>query len=283
VEVDAAVYKCLKQFKKGKKKDANLFDLINSSILNKELKQFMPKLTAKVFRTFNASLTLDKCLREMDDEIAELDVTDKLAAYNKANREVAILCNHQKTVSKTHGNSMLTMDKKIEEHQDYIARLKEALKLLKKKDFEEVKVKWDLVNEQIQEQYEEDLKEFEKKQTALEKEAKKKGISVAVLTGTTKRDKPPKKPAKKVLPKNEDAIKKMIEKVKEKIKVCNSQKQQKEDNKTVALGTSRINYCDPRITVAWCKRNDVPVSKLFAKTLMNKFPWAMDAEPDYQF
>ena len=33
----------------------------------------------------------------------------------------------------------------------------------------------------------------------------------------------------------------------------------KEDLKTVALGTSKINYLDPRITVAWCKRLEVGV------------------------
>ena len=27
-----------------------------------------------------------------------------------------------------------------------------------------------------------------------------------------------------------------------------------DNNKLVALGTSKINYMDPRITVAWCKR-----------------------------
>jgi hypothetical protein len=31
----------------------------------------------------------------------------------------------------------------------------------------------------------------------------------------------------------------------------------KEDLKMVALGTSKINYLDPRITVAWCKSNEV--------------------------
>ena len=31
----------------------------------------------------------------------------------------------------------------------------------------------------------------------------------------------------------------------------------KEDLKTVALGTSKINYLDPRITVAWCKLHEV--------------------------
>lgn len=36
----------------------------------------------------------------------------------------------------------------------------------------------------------------------------------------------------------------------------------KEDLKTVALGTSKINYLDPRITVAWCKRHEVPIDKV---------------------
>lgn len=39
--------------------------------------------------------------------------------------------------------------------------------------------------------------------------------------------------------------------------------QTKEDMKTVALGTSKINYMDPRITVAWCKRHDVPIEKVY--------------------
>jgi DNA topoisomerase-1 len=36
----------------------------------------------------------------------------------------------------------------------------------------------------------------------------------------------------------------------------------KEDLKTVALGTSKINYLDPRITVAWCKTHEVPIEKV---------------------
>lgn len=40
--------------------------------------------------------------------------------------------------------------------------------------------------------------------------------------------------------------------------------QTKEDLKTVALGTSKINYLDPRITVAWCKRNEVAIEKVKA-------------------
>ena len=41
----------------------------------------------------------------------------------------------------------------------------------------------------------------------------------------------------------------------------------RDDNKEVALGTSKINYMDPRISVAWCKRCEIPIDKVFAKTL----------------
>ena len=57
----------------------------------------------------------------------------------------------------------------------------------------------------------------------------------------------------------------------------------KDDNKTVALGTSKINYMDPRISVAWCKREECDISKVFAKALRDKFPWAMSAEMGYSF
>ena len=59
--------------------------------------------------------------------------------------------------------------------------------------------------------------------------------------------------------------------------------EQKDRLKCVSLGTSKINYNDPRITVAWCKRFDVPITKPFAKTLMAKFTWAMGVEPEYRF
>jgi len=57
----------------------------------------------------------------------------------------------------------------------------------------------------------------------------------------------------------------------------------KEDLSTVSLGTSKINYMDPRITVAWCKRNEAPIEKLFNKSLLGKFNWAMEEQPDFVF
>jgi len=57
----------------------------------------------------------------------------------------------------------------------------------------------------------------------------------------------------------------------------------KEENKTIALGTSKINYMDPRVTIAWCKRNDVPVEKCYSKTHRDKFQWAMPIEKEFQW
>ena len=61
--------------------------------MNKYLSELMDGLTAKVFRTFNASMTLQDQLNKLTE--AEDNVNAKVLTYNRANRAVAILCNHQ--------------------------------------------------------------------------------------------------------------------------------------------------------------------------------------------
>ena len=48
-----------------------------------------------------------------------------------------------------------------------------------------------------------------------------------------------------------------IENLTECIKITKLLKQDKEDNKTIALGMSKTHYIDPHISVAWCKKYDV--------------------------
>lgn len=60
VALDHNVWKNLKFFQKGKANDQNLFDEVNADDLNEYLKTLMPGLTAKVFRTYNASYTLQQ-------------------------------------------------------------------------------------------------------------------------------------------------------------------------------------------------------------------------------
>jgi len=59
--------------------------------------------------------------------------------------------------------------------------------------------------------------------------------------------------------------------------------QQKQISTNASLSTSKTNYIDPRIVVAWCKRLSVPLEKIFTKSLQEKFPWAYDVDPDFVF
>lgn len=224
VEVEPPVFSAIEQFRSGKEGGDDLFDQLDTNKLNTHLKELMPGLTAKVFRTYNASITLDEMLSR---ETKGGDVAAKVVVYQHANKEVAIICNHQRTVSKS---QMLRLNEKINE-------LKALL-----------------------EELEEDLTRVNKGKPPLKNS-----------DGKPKRNL------------NPEALQRKIAQTNTKIEKMERDKETKEDLKTVALGTSKINYLDPRITVAWCKRHDVPIEKIFNKSLLAKFAWAMDVDPRFRF
>ena len=80
-----------------------------------------------------------------------------------------------------------------------------------------------------------------------------------------------------------DTLKSRIQKWSEDITKLELDIRNRDENKEVALGTSKINYMDPRISVAWCKRCEVPIDKIFAKTLRDKFNWAMAVDMNWKF
>ena len=83
---------------------------------------------------------------------------------------------------------------------------------------------------------------------------------------------------------NLEKKKKAVERTMEQLNKLETQAVDKEENKTIALGTSKLNYLDPRISVAWCKKFDVPIEKVYTKTHRDKFRWAIEmAGPDYEF
>lgn len=111
VEVDKQVFKNLRIFKKNPKQPGDdLFDRITPTLLNRHFQNYMKGLTAKVFRTYNASKTMQD---QLDLIANEGTVAEKVVKFNAANRTVAILCNHQRTVSKNHGNSVQKINDKL--------------------------------------------------------------------------------------------------------------------------------------------------------------------------
>ncbi|RLM62340.1 DNA topoisomerase 1-like [Panicum miliaceum] len=227
VEVEELVYKAIEGFRRGKPPGYDLFDKLDTTRLNTHLKDLMPGLTAKVFRTYNASITLDDILHK---ETEDGTLLEKIAVYQRANKEVAIICNHQRSVSKSHESQMTRLNEKIDDLKAQRDELKVDLGKAKKG-----------------------------KPLGNDKDGK---------------------PKKNLTP---DQIEKKIAAIETKIDKMEMDKKIKEDLKTVALGTSKINYLDPRITVAWCKRHEVPIEKIFNKSLLAKFGWAMDVDPEFRF
>lgn len=254
-EVDPAVYKLMSSWKlmdiKGNSKSPSeqLFDAFDANDLNKALKNYMDGLSAKVFRTLNASVTLEQKLCEADAEASkahgaklgadtpwvddamsetpqqqQMRHTKQKAAYDLANKVVAILCNHQRSVPKTHGANMEKASVKLNAIKDELKLLERDLTLVK---------------------------------------------------------------SGKALPDGrkgtEEQLRGRIASKRAQVERGERQLESREELSTVALGTSKINYMDPRITIAWCKRNDVPLEKVFNKSLISKFHWCADVEPDFSF
>merc|ERR1712003_100705 len=132
MKVPFIVWKNLKSFLNGKKNDMDIFHQIDSNKVNEYLKSQMEGLTAKVFRTHNASTTLQSELSKayhanIGKVTAKSTLDEKIFFYNWCNMQVAILCNHQRSVSKTHSEQLERMDQQIQDVKDAIEELQEEL------------------------------------------------------------------------------------------------------------------------------------------------------------
>lgn len=209
VQVPPQVYQNLKEFMDNKNLDDPLFDKINSNDVNKYLQNFMKGLSAKIFRTMSASNLFQKELNKITKKYDGIDISDKinilLDEFNRANAKVAVLCNHQKNISKN--------------FNDQVDKINEKIKNIKKK------------------------------------------ISKA------KKDK------------NKEKIKK-LENDLQKLKV---KKDLKIEMKNISTSTSKHNYIDSRITISFMKKHNLPIDKIFNKALQERFKWAFDVGPDWQF
>ncbi|CAO2657047.1 Nn.00g058500.m01.CDS01 [Neocucurbitaria sp. VM-36] len=304
VKVDPQVFKNLKIFKKAPKTTGDdIFDRLTTSALNKHLTSYMPGLTAKVFRTYNASYTMARLLKEMK---ATGTIQEKVKAYNDANREVAILCNHKRTVAATHATSIEKMNDRINGLRYQVWRTKMMMidvdpKIKKKKGAEYFERPEDLDNDWVKQHQEAEVEElrqkitkkFEKDNEKLkadgEKEMKPKELNERLekadeLAAKYKKENKTGKVEAEGKGPTIDKLEGNVDKINQRIENMKIQMEDKEGNKEVALGTSKINYIDPRLTVVFSKKFDVPIEKFFSKTLREKFDWAIKSvDEDWDF
>lgn len=303
VEVDAQVFKNLKIFKRPPSGPGHqLFDRLDPSILNKHLQNYMPGLTAKVFRTYNASKTMQDQLDLIPNEGT---VAEKMLRYNAANRTVAILCNHQRTVTKGHATSVQKATERIEELEWQKVRYKRAILQLDKserkkdpnyfKEIDDLSKEEELtihkrIIEREREKYkrkferENEKRKFDKEEALPDSQLMEWLAKVDDLEKQYQRESDTGIIEVRESLKNVEKLKQQVERLEKRITNASLHLKDKEDNSTVALGTSKINYIDPRLSVAFCKKFDVPIEKVFTKTLREKFRWAIEsADENWRF
>lgn len=260
VEVDPQVFKNLKIFKKPPKGEGDeIFDRLTTDGLNKHLSNYMPGLTAKVFRTYNASYTMSILLREMESYGT---IPEKVKDYNAANRKVAILCNHKRTVAAGHESQMEKLGNNIKGLKYQKWRIKQMMididpKIKKKKGAEYFELEDDLDEDWIKEHQkvlEQELrikieKKFAKDNEKLvadgEKEMKTKELEerLEAADELAKKFRRENKTGKVEAEGKGPSVEKFesnIEKLDQRIGTMLVQAEDKEGNKEVALGTSKI-------------------------------------------
>ncbi|KAJ9643285.1 DNA topoisomerase 1 [Knufia peltigerae] len=300
-EVDPQVFKNLKIFKKPPKREGDdIFDRLTTTQLNNHLKNYMAGLTAKVFRTYNASFTMSKLLTEMKSEGT---ILEKLKDYNDANRKVAILCNHKRTVAASHAGQMEKLGDRLKAVKYQQWRIKQMMlevepKIKKKKGAEyfqlpdDIDEAWILEHQAylVEELRTKITKKFEKENEKLKEQGQKPmkqselNDRLEAVKDLEKKFKKENK-TKKVEPEGKSpSVEKLEENVKkldQRIANMEIQAEDRENNKEVALGTSKINYIDPRLTVVFSKKFNVPIEKFFSKTLREKFEWAIKSVDEH--
>jgi DNA topoisomerase I len=223
----------------------------------------MPGLTAKVFRTYNASYTMAQELKKLDkDPRARGTIAEKVKLYNDANREVAILCNHKRSVGAAHETQMAKLGDKIKGIKYQNWRMKKMILDLDKTQRKKLGAEFferdeDLTDEWIKEHQEwlieqervkitkkfekdNEKRKAEKEKPHPEKELKERLKAVKELEAKFKKENKDNKVEAEGKSPTVEKFLANIDKNMERIKTIELQAADRDGNKEVALGTSKI-------------------------------------------
>ncbi|SPN96950.1 probable DNA topoisomerase 1 [Cephalotrichum gorgonifer] len=304
VQVEKQVFKNFKHFKKApKSRGDDIFDRLTTSQLNKHLSGYMPGLTAKVFRTYNASITMSRLLQGLKAD--DRPIAEKVKLYNDCNREVAILCNHKRTVGAGHEGQMEKLVDKIKGYQYKQWRAKQMILDLDPKQKKKKGADWFALDPELTEEWliehqaqlvekereaiqkkfqkENEKREAEGEKPMPEKDLKERLKAANELAAKYKKENKSKKVVAEGRGVTVEKLETQIAKLDVQIANTKLQAEDREGNKEVALSTSKLNYIDPRLTVVFARKFDVPIEKFFSKTLREKFNWAIKSVEDSEW
>jgi DNA topoisomerase-1 len=271
-----------------------IFPDIGSRHVNAFLGSIVDGLTAKIFRTYHASNTVENSLEENDVDKDDPEFLKKEAAVI-ANLQAAIICNHMKQISKTYQNRLQKFRERKLKAKDRIAKAKENQKA-KELRLEELKENVKFRRKQLKEQEaklteikdeysdlnyvemptETKAKERHKKQLERMKkkvDTQKKRVATAQKCIDT---------AKGQVDRGKNSLgtaKERVYKANLAFQKIESQERVVKATKNWNLGTSLKSYIDPRVYKEWGDEIEYDWKNYYTKTLQKKFSW-LDRDED---
>lgn len=134
IEIEEVVYNNFMEFYMNKNKNEQLFDLINSNMLNKYIKSFLKKATSKTFRSSNASTLMQSLLYKITNKYKEhlpynKTILEKVKhEYDMALLEVAKMCNHRREAKPINMDQIQTKLKELKQTKNKLEKLKQTSK-----------------------------------------------------------------------------------------------------------------------------------------------------------
>ena len=108
-----------------------IFEGVRSKHVNAFLDEVMSGLTAKVFRTYHATMVVDSHLKGTELEASETDYVKKHVA-TMANLQAAILCNHKRKIPKTWKSSLEKKQERLRKLKDRESKTRRTLEAIEK-------------------------------------------------------------------------------------------------------------------------------------------------------
>ncbi len=280
----------LKDLMHGKAPGDQIFDKTDSTHVNRFLSGIVPGLTAKVFRTYHATMTVRNYLRKKGELKAAAATFEKEYVAKLANLEAAIVCNHKRTPPKN-------WDQSLEKKAALVEKLR-AFKPDLTKLNQEIPAREAALKKLVEQQKKLEAdgpRQVEQKQAALvrlkakktpkaKKDAAKlkKQIAAAerAANNAPKELEQKKKRLKERIAKAREALEharqapaRAQREYAERLEKASRQYELAKQTRDYNLGTSLKNYIDPRVYKSWGDYVGFDWQRLYTTALKRKFAW----------
>jgi len=276
VELPEIVIRNLKEFSADAK--STIFDGVNSKRVSEFLDEVATGLSAKVFRTYYASRTVEEKLEGTPVKREDPDYLKKYVAA-MANLEAAKVCNHRRKIPKNWRDSLKrrkeNLKKKIEKSRERERKIRERIKEKRERYVEKLR-KYEKKIELLREK----LAKLQQQLTERKKEGKSTKTMRKRILSTRRALKKQKELTTKLKTRHREQIRKLQErlaKIKQRdramIEKARLQIKMKMETRDYNLNTSLKSYIDPRIYYRWGKKVDFDWKLYYPKSLQKKFSW----------